>query len=114
VRLIPSIERTPVTLGDISGHGVYSLVARGVAATVIGMALPLSYEPDPEPVPPPAEPGAIRACLSNQMRYEFDREWDFVIEEAKRTYSLAGVEEMLLKWRHMAYAELKEPLPSHG
>ncbi|WP_420704768.1 DUF6247 family protein [Kutzneria chonburiensis] len=43
------------------------------------------------------------------MCYEFDREWDFVIEQAKRTHSLTDIEEMLLKWRHIAYAELKDP-----
>jgi hypothetical protein len=109
VRLIPSIERTPVTLGDIFNYCVYPLVVRGLAATVFGMALPMSYEPDPDPVPPPAEPGPIRVCLTGQMLAEFDREWDFVLEEAKRIHSLAGVQDLLAKWRLMAYTELKQP-----
>jgi hypothetical protein len=73
------------------------------------MAVPLSYESYPEPVPPPAEPGAIRACLTGQMLAAFDREWDFVLDEAKQTHNLGGLEQLLLKWRHMAYAELKDP-----
>jgi hypothetical protein len=105
--LIPSVERTPVTLGEIFGHGVYPLVVRALAATVIGMALPMSYEPDP--VPPKAEPGAIRACLTGQMLAIFDREWDTVMEEARRSHDLAGIEQLLLKWRQLAYSELKDP-----
>jgi hypothetical protein len=62
-----------------------------------------------EPVPPEAEPEAIRACLSSQMRYEFDREWQFALDEAKQSYSLTAVTSLLLKWRHIAYGELKEP-----
>jgi len=71
------------------------------------MALPMSYEP--EPVPPEAEPGAIRVCLTGQMLADFDREWDFVMEEAKQTHDLAGVHDLLAKWRLMAYTELKRP-----
>jgi hypothetical protein len=69
-------------------------------ATVIRMA---------SPVPPDPEPEAIRACLSPQMCYEFDREWDHVMDEAKRYHSLAGVHDLLAKWRLFAYAELKDP-----
>jgi hypothetical protein len=73
------------------------------------MALPLSYEPFPDPVPPPAEPGAIRACLTGQMLAAFDKEWDFVLDEAKQTHNLGSVQEMLASWRLMAYTELKDP-----
>ncbi|QUQ72247.1 DUF6247 family protein [Kutzneria sp. CA-103260] len=72
------------------------------------MALP-AYDHDPEPVPPEAEPGAIRACLTGQMLADFDREWDFVMEEARRIHDLAGVQDLLDKWRLMAYTELKRP-----
>ena len=70
------------------------------------MALP-AY--DYEPVPPEAEPGAIRACLTAQMLADFDSEWDFVLDEAKRIHSLEGVQDLLAKWRLMAYHELKYP-----
>jgi hypothetical protein len=40
---------------------------------------------------------------------EFDREWEIVLERAKQTKDLAGVHDLLNKWRHLAYAELKEP-----
>ena len=70
------------------------------------MALP-AY--DYEPVPPEAEPEAIRVCLTGQMLADFDREWEFVLEEAKQTHSLAGVQDLLAKWRLMAYTELKRP-----
>jgi len=72
------------------------------------MAMP-AYAHDPEPVPPEADPEAIRACLSNQMRYEFDSEWEFVLEEAKQTHRLADIMDLLVKWRHIVYAELKDP-----
>jgi len=72
------------------------------------MALP-AYAPDPEPVPPEADPGAIRACLTAQMLADFDREWDFVLDEAKQTHSLEDVQDLLAKWRLMAYHELKYP-----
>lgn len=108
MRVIPSIERTPVTFGEIVRYGVYPLVVSAPTATVDPMALP-AYSHDPEPVPPEAEPEAIRACLSQQMRYEFDQEWEFVLEEAKHSHSLAGVAGLLVKWRHIAYAELKDP-----
>ncbi|EWM17089.1 hypothetical protein KUTG_07393 [Kutzneria sp. 744] len=43
------------------------------------------------------------------MRYEFDREWDHVMEEARLNHSLVGVHDLLAKWRLFAYAELKDP-----
>ena len=76
-------------------------------ATVIRMAPPVA--PEPELVPPAADPEEIRACLSSQMRYEFDRAWDFVLDEAKRTHTLAGITDLLATWRLWAYTELKDP-----
>lgn len=39
----------------------------------------------------------------------FDREWEFVLEQAKQSHDLAGVHELLQAWRFHAYAELVEP-----
>lgn len=64
---------------------------------------------DSEPVPPPPEPQAIRACLTQLVAFEFDREWEIVLEEAKHSKDLAEVHALLAKWRHFAYAELKDP-----
>lgn len=65
--------------------------------------------PNPAPVPPPPEPHAIRACLTPNVAAEFDREWEIVLERAKKTQDLAPVHDLLHKWRHFAYSELKEP-----
>ncbi|MEU0538623.1 DUF6247 family protein [Nocardia sp. NPDC005978] len=64
---------------------------------------------DPDPGAPAAEPGAIRAALTPTLRAEFDREWEFVLEKAKQSKELSGIHELLLKWRHLAAAELREP-----
>ncbi|MFI9385980.1 DUF6247 family protein [Kutzneria sp. NPDC052558] len=72
------------------------------------MALP-AYDHDPEPVSPSSEPGVIRANLTGQMLADFDREWDFVMEEARRMHDLAGVQDLLAKWRLMAHHEQKFP-----
>jgi uncharacterized protein DUF6247 len=73
------------------------------------MASPAAPLPDGALVPPTTEPGAIRACLTPDVAAEFDREWEIVLERAKQTKDLAGVHDLLNKWRHLAYAELKEP-----
>lgn len=65
--------------------------------------------PAGDPVPLEADPVAIRACLTPRLAAEFDAEWDIVLEDAKRSKDLAGVHELLQKWRHLAYAELKDP-----
>jgi len=39
----------------------------------------------------------------------FDSEWEFVLEEAKRSKNLAGVHELLHKWRFFALEELRKP-----
>lgn len=61
------------------------------------------------PVPPPADPKAIRACLTPRVAAEFDAEWDIVLERAKLARDLAPIHDLLNKWRHFAYAELKDP-----
>lgn len=65
--------------------------------------------PDPTPVPPPADPRAIRACLTPGLGDEFDREWDIVLERVKQSQDLTDLHEMLNKWRHTAYMELRDP-----
>jgi hypothetical protein len=64
---------------------------------------------DREPVPPPREPQAIRACLTQLVAFEFDREWEIVLELAKHSKELTEVHALLAKWQHFAYAELKDP-----
>jgi hypothetical protein len=63
----------------------------------------------PDPVPPPLDPQAIRACLSPVLAAEFDSEWEIVLERAKRSQELAGVHDLLAKWRHTAYLEMRDP-----
>jgi Family of unknown function (DUF6247) len=65
--------------------------------------------PDGDLVPPATEPVAIRACLTPDVAAEFDREWEIVLERAKQSKDLAGVHDLLNKWRHLAYAELIDP-----
>ena len=73
------------------------------------MTAAASSSPAGSPVPPPADPQAIRACLTPRVAAEFDAEWDIVMERAKRAKDLAPIHELLSKWRHFAYAELKDP-----
>ncbi len=62
-----------------------------------------------EPVAPPPEPIAIRSCLTPDLVAEFDAEWEAVLDAAKHSKELAGVQSLLSKWRHIAFAELKDP-----
>ena len=71
------------------------------------MASPAAF-PDPAPVPPPAEPQAIRTWLTPVLAAEFDHEWELTLEAAKRSKDLAGVREMLGRWRHSAYLERRD------
>ncbi|MGH3873256.1 MAG: DUF6247 family protein [Pseudonocardiaceae bacterium] len=64
--------------------------------------------PDHESIPPP-DPQAIRRCLTPDVAAAFDAEWEIVLDEAKQTKDLAPVHELLHKWRHFSYAELKSP-----
>lgn len=73
------------------------------------MASPAAPVPDPAPGPPPSDPRAIRASLTPALGAEFDREWDIVLERAKQSKDLAGVHDLLGKWRHIAYREMCEP-----
>jgi len=69
--------------------------------------------PDPAPGSPPADPQAIRTCLTPVLAAEFDSEWDLALERAKRSKDLAGVHEMLGKWRHIAHLERRDPGAYH-
>lgn len=65
--------------------------------------------PSGTPVPPPADPRAIRACLTPTLAAEFDREWDIVLDRVKQSHDLSGLHELLNKWRHVVYMEMREP-----
>jgi|ERR1051326_5589467 len=73
------------------------------------MASPAAPSPDREPAPPPLDPQGIRACLTSALAAEFDNEWDIVLERAKQSKDLAGVHDLLNKWRHTAYLEMRNP-----
>lgn len=73
------------------------------------MASPAAPLPGGSPVPPPADPVAIRACLTADIVAEFDAEWEIVLERAKQAKDLAPVHALLGKWRHIAYGELTDP-----
>jgi len=60
-------------------------------------------------VPPPPDPQVIRACLSAGLAAEFDREWEFTLNQAKDSKSLAGIHDLIAKWRHTAYMEMRDP-----
>lgn len=85
----------------------WSVLGVGGAGYRVDMASPAGSLPDP--APSPLDPQAIRACLSPALAAEFDREWDFVLERARRSQELAGVHDLLAKWRHIAHLELRDP-----
>ncbi|MEJ2855258.1 MULTISPECIES: DUF6247 family protein [unclassified Saccharothrix] len=68
-----------------------------------------AFEPGADHGPPAADPVAIRACLTPMLVAEFDREWELVLDRAKQSKDLAGVRDLLGKWRHIAYGELRAP-----
>lgn len=72
------------------------------------MALPRAVPADPTG-PPPAEPQAIRACLPSTLAAEFDREWEIVLDRVKESQDLTILHELLNKWRHTAYMEMRDP-----
>ncbi len=74
-------------------------------AGVTSAAQPVQHRP----VAPAADPVAIRACLSPELVAVFDREWEIVLDRAKASKDLGGVQDLLQKWRHFAYAELADP-----
>jgi hypothetical protein len=73
------------------------------------MASLAAPSPGASPAAPAADPVAIRACLAPRLVAEFDAEWDSALENAKASKDLAGVHALLHKWRHLAYAEMRDP-----
>jgi hypothetical protein len=57
----------------------------------------------------PTQPAAIRSQLSPELVTIFDREWELVLEDAKRTQDRQAIHDHLQHWRHFAAAEAKEP-----
>ncbi len=74
-----------------------------------GVCMASPATPMPNPAPPPPDPQAIRACLTPSLAAEFDSEWEIVLERAKQSKDLAGVYDLLTKWRHTAYTEMRDP-----
>lgn len=73
-----------------------------------GRASPTTL-PDPAPVPPAADPQAIRTCLTPTLAAEFDREWEIVLDRVKQSMDLSDLHAWLNKWRHTAYLEMRDP-----
>jgi Family of unknown function (DUF6247) len=61
------------------------------------MASPSASSLPADPAPPPADPIAIRACLSPRLVAKFDADWDVVLDQAKVSKDLAGVHSLLHK-----------------
>jgi Family of unknown function (DUF6247) len=53
-------------------------------------------------------PGHARV-LTPALAAEFDREWEVVLDRVKQLKDLADRHELLNKWRHIAYAEMRDP-----
>lgn len=63
----------------------------------------------PDPRVPSADPQAIRPCLTPTLAAEFDHEWNIVLDRVKRSQDLTDLHELLAKWRHTAFLELRDP-----
>lgn len=81
----------------------------GAGGAIVRVMASPAPRPTAAPVPPDADPVAIRACLPAEVAAVFDAEWEHVLEAAKRSKDLAGVRDLLQNWRHHAYQELREP-----
>lgn len=51
----------------------------------------------------------IRGQLERDLREEFDREWDLVLDQVKQTKELAELQILLIKWRHVVSMERTDP-----
>jgi hypothetical protein len=60
-------------------------------------------------MPPPADPRAIRASLTPTLAGEFDHEWRIVLDRVKQSQDLSDLHELLNKWQHIAYMEVRDP-----
>ena len=83
-----------------------SPVTKGEGTIVWGMASPAEL---PDPTVPPADPQAIRACLTPTLAAEFDHEWNTVMDRVKHAQDLTDLHELLATWRHTAHLELRDP-----
>ena len=67
---------------------------------------PILHNMTAEPIQPAADPGrspaAIRDALPAADRAEFARSWTAALDEARRTWSLRPVDEVLEQWRRIA------------
>lgn len=55
-------------------------------------------------VPPERTPAAIRAELNEALRAQFDTEYRAALEEAKTTYQLDRLNEVIQTWWQLAWA----------
>lgn len=94
--------------GPVRGVGWVSWLVVG-AGYGVGMVSPAAAVPEPTGLGSGRDPRAIRACLPAGLAAEFDREWELVLEQAKQSQELAGVYELVAKWRHTAHLEAGQP-----
>lgn len=47
--------------------------------------------------------------MTPTLAAEFDREREIVLDRVKQSKDLADLHELLNKWRHIAYAEMRDP-----
>ncbi|MBP2329347.1 hypothetical protein JOF56_009732 [Kibdelosporangium banguiense] len=65
--------------------------------------------PLPPPAPAPSDPQSIRQQLPPVLVATFDAEWALVLDQAKASKELAGLYNLLNKWRHIAHMEQRDP-----
>ncbi len=82
-----------------------SVLSWGVSRLAVMSADPISSPP----VGGLPQPAAIRSQLAPDLATIFDREWEIVLDRAKGTQDLQGVQDLLHKWRHTVAAEAAEP-----
>jgi hypothetical protein len=102
----PSLRRTTSSHSRRSGLVVWSAGYAWSGRYGVGMASPAAV---PDPRVPPADPQAIRACLTPTLAAEFDHEWNIVLDRVKQSQDLTDLHELLAKWRHTAHLELRDP-----
>lgn len=114
--LLTAVDVADVVDVQAQGLGPASADLGCAGAIVTCMASPVPHPAEPDPAEPAlggrapeGDPVAIRACLTPDVAAVFDAEWEFVLDAAKQSKDLAGVRDLLAKWRHFAYRELHEP-----
>lgn len=55
------------------------------------------------------DPATIRSQLPPDVAVVFDREWELVLEDAKRTQDLRSILDLVIKWRFFAHEEAARP-----